>query len=127
VVAWAGGSFLSPVASARTTAKTAKPTKVVKEATRSPYGLILTTVKKFALYIEPTGTCTGSCLAIWPPLLMPAGKTVPAGATGLGTVSTGAGLQVTYNSKPLYTFSSDTKKSVSGQGVGGFVVAQVGP
>jgi hypothetical protein len=37
----------------------------------------------------------------------------------------GGRLQVTYNSKPLYTFYTDNAKSVNGQNVDGFVVAQV--
>ena len=42
------------------------------------------------LYIESSGTCTGGCLTIWPPLLMPKGKTKPAGvASGLGTTALG--------------------------------------
>jgi predicted lipoprotein with Yx(FWY)xxD motif len=125
VAGLAGGSFFASAASAQAEKKSPKPTKVVKEVTRSPYGEILTNLKKHALYIETSGTCTGSCLTIWPPLLMPKGKTVPAGATGLGTVSTGSGLQVTYNSMPLYTFYTDTAKSVNGNDDGGFVVAQV--
>ena len=127
VAASVGGTFVltTTPASARADKKGPKPTTVVKVATRSPYGQILTTDKKFALYVEPGGTCTGSCLTIWPPLLMPKGKTIPGGTTGLGTVSTASGLQVTYNSMPLYTFYTDTKKTENGENVGGFVVAQV--
>lgn len=127
VAASVGGTVVltAPSASAQAGKKGPKPTTVVKVATRSPYGQILTTDKKFALYVEPGGTCTGSCLTIWPPLLMPKGKTIPAGTTGLGTVSTAAGLQVTYHSMPLYTFYTDTKKTENGENVGGFVVAQV--
>jgi predicted lipoprotein with Yx(FWY)xxD motif len=122
-----GGLFVPAVASAHAggATKAPKATKVVKEEMRSPYGEILTNLKSHALYIQTSGTCTGSCLTIWPPLLMPKHKTMPAGASGLGTVSTSAGLQVTYNSEPLYTFYTDTKKSVSGENQGGFVVAQV--
>jgi predicted lipoprotein with Yx(FWY)xxD motif len=123
VAGFVGGSFFASAASADT--GRAKGTKVVKEVMRSPYGEILTNLKKHALYTETSGTCTGSCLQIWPPLLMPKGKTMPAGAAGLGTESTSSGLQVTYNGMLLYTFYTDTKKSVNGNGVGGFVVAQV--
>jgi hypothetical protein len=60
------------------------------------------------------------------PLLMAKGKTMPAGATGLGTVAFGAKrLQVTYNSSALYTFKGDTDTSANGNGTAGFVVAQV--
>jgi predicted lipoprotein with Yx(FWY)xxD motif len=118
-----GGLFLTSTASAQTVGKSMnpKPTKVVKEVVRGSFGEILTNKLGHTLYIQPGGTCTGGCLTVWPPLLMPKGKTVPGGvAGGLGTVSTGSGLQVTYNGMPLYTFASDTKTSTSG-----FVVAQV--
>ncbi len=114
------------VAAGTAQAKTTKPTVVVKVVARGSFGDILTTVKKKALYIDTTPPCTGSCLTIWPPLLMPKGKTTPAGVTGLGTTPFGTGqLQVTYNGMPLYLFYTDTKKTVSGQGVGGFEVVQV--
>jgi predicted lipoprotein with Yx(FWY)xxD motif len=127
VAAVVGGSFLAPAASARTHAKATKGTKVVKEVNRGTYGKILVTLKKRTLYIQPGGTCTAGCLTIWPPLLMPTGTTMPAGATGLGTVSMSEGLQVTFNGLPLYTFYTDTKKATGGEDVGSppFFVAQV--
>jgi predicted lipoprotein with Yx(FWY)xxD motif len=117
VAAVVGGSFLAPAASAQTHAK----------ATKGTYGKILVTLKKRTLYIQPGGTCTAGCLTIWPPLLMPTGTTMPAGATGLGTVSMSEGLQVTFNGLPLYTFYTDTKKATGGEDVGSppFFVAQV--
>lgn len=124
VAAFVGGAFASSAASAAAHKKhMAAPS--VKEVNRKPYGKILTTAKRLTLYIQPTGTCTGSCLVIWPPLLLPSGQTVPTGASDLGTVSMSEGLQVTYNSMPLYTFYTDSGKSVNGEGQGGFVVAQV--
>jgi predicted lipoprotein with Yx(FWY)xxD motif len=126
VAALVGGAFFSSAASARPDKKH-KAAPVVKEVMRKPYGKILTTAKKLTLYVQQTGTCTGSCLTIWPPLLLPSGETVPTGAPDLGTVSMSEGLQVTYNSMPLYTFYTDSKKSVNGEGQGGFVVAQVAP
>jgi predicted lipoprotein with Yx(FWY)xxD motif len=127
-VTMVGGLVLSSTASAQVVgkSKTPKPTKVVKEVVRGTFGEILTNKKGHTLYIQPGGSCTGGCLTIWPPLFMPKGKTVPGGvSSGLGTVSTGSGLQVTYNGMPLYTFYTDTKTSTSGENVGGFVVAQV--
>jgi predicted lipoprotein with Yx(FWY)xxD motif len=125
VAALGGGLFLDSAASAQT-GHAHKPVKIVKEVMRSPYGLILVNKKSHALYIDNAPPCTGSCLTIWPPLLMPAGKTMPAGATGLGTTPFGNGqLQVTYNSKPLFLFYTDNKKSVNGENVDDFVVAQV--
>jgi predicted lipoprotein with Yx(FWY)xxD motif len=124
VAAMVGGAFVASTASAQSQKKH-KAATIVKVAKRKPYGKILTTAKMLTLYIQQTGTCTGSCLTIWPPLLMPSGQTVPTGTTGLGTVSMSEGLQVTYHSMPLYTFYTDSKKSVNGEGQGGFVVAQV--
>ena len=125
VAALVGGSFLDSAASARAH-KSPKPTKVVKEVVRGTFGEILTNKKGHTLYIDTSPPCTGGCLTIWPPLLMPKGKTVPGGVpSGLGTVSTSSGLQVTYGGMPLYTFYTDTKTSTNGENVGGFVVAQV--
>jgi predicted lipoprotein with Yx(FWY)xxD motif len=73
-----------------------------------------------------TSTCTGSCAAIWPPLLT-TGR--PGGAKGSGVNSKLLGtsrrsngkLQVTYNRHPLYLFASDTKPGQSkGEGVNQF-------
>jgi predicted lipoprotein with Yx(FWY)xxD motif len=121
-----GGLFATTTASAQVEAKGSKPTKVVKQETRTGFGLILTTKMNKTLYVDTTPPCTGGCLTVWPPLLMPAGKTMPSGATGLGTVAFGSGrLQVTYHGMPLYTFTSDHGKQVNGNGVAGFEVAKV--
>jgi predicted lipoprotein with Yx(FWY)xxD motif len=100
---------------------------VVHEVTRGTFGKILVTATNGAtLYVQSTpGPCTGYCLGIWPPLLMPKGKTVPLGATSLGTAKIAGGLQVTYHKKRLYTYYLDTGTSVQGNGVGSFVVAKV--
>ena len=72
-------------------------------------------------------TCTGGCLAVWPPLL----STAPTAGSGVtGTLTTianpdGKGTQVVYNSWPLYYYVKDTKPGdVTGENVGGkwFVV-----
>jgi predicted lipoprotein with Yx(FWY)xxD motif len=121
-----GGLFLTSTASARVAGKS-MTSKVVKEETRTGFGLILTTPKGRALYVDTDPPCTSGCLAVWPPLLMPKGKTVPTGAADLGTVAFGKKLQVTYEGRPLYTFTSDHGKSVTGNGVNGFAVAEVAP
>jgi predicted lipoprotein with Yx(FWY)xxD motif len=125
VAAFVGGSFFAAGASAQVArGKVPKPTTVVEVVARSSFPQILVTKTKRALYTGPA--CTGACLVVWPPLLMPRGKTVPAGVAGLGTVTTTSGrLQVTYNAMPLYTFDGDNKTSVNGNGVGGFAVARV--
>lgn len=69
-------------------------------------------------------TCTGSCAAVWPPLLV---RHKPSAGTGvkkslLGTVRTAEGkLQVTYDHWPLYTYVEDTAPGQAhGQGVTAF-------
>jgi predicted lipoprotein with Yx(FWY)xxD motif len=98
---------------------------VVQVVNRSPIGNMLATTGGASLYTLPKGSCTGGCLSVWPPLLMPTGKTKPKGAECLGTVSTPSGLQVTYNKHALYTFTGDSGTSVNGNGVGGFKAAKV--
>jgi hypothetical protein len=102
---------------------------VVKERTRGHFGKILVTVHGRALYYLPHGSCTAAsgCLAVWPRLVMPSGKTMPKGAKCLGTSRIGSGhrLQVTYRKHRLYTFAEDSGTSVTGNGVAGFAVAKV--
>ncbi len=67
--------------------------------------------------------CTGSCRALWPPLLVPAGGKPHAGSgvsqSKLGTLKRpDGGTQVTYKGVPLYRFVDDEKAgNVDGQGV----------
>ena len=99
---------------------------VVQAATRSGFGKILVTVNGgHSLYEHPNGSCGPSCRSIWPPLLMPAGKTTPKGASCLATAKLGKKLQVTYHGQRLYTFTGDSGHSVNGNGVAGFMVAKV--
>jgi predicted lipoprotein with Yx(FWY)xxD motif len=97
---------------------------VVHVVTRHPFGKMLATVRGRSLYILPSGTCTGACLGIWPPLLMPRGTKFPRGTHCLATVRFGHRLQVVYRKKRLYLFSGDTGTSVNGNNVGGFKVAK---
>lgn len=100
-----------------------KSAVVVQVASRHGFGKILVTVNVgMALYENPAG-CNAGCRAIWPPLLMPKGKTMPKGTKCLGTARLGHKLQVTYNGQRLYTFTGDTGHSVNGNGLAGFVVA----
>ena len=99
---------------------------VVNEATRQGFGKILVTVSVgMSLYEHPHGGCSTSCQSVWPPLLMPAGKTKPTGAPCLKTAKLGSKLQVTYHGQRLYTFTGDSGHSVNGNGLAGFVVAKV--
>jgi predicted lipoprotein with Yx(FWY)xxD motif len=117
----------SPQATAAS-ATSATKTKVVEEANRSPIGEMLVNLNGQSLYTNASG-CTGSCLKVWPALLMPKGTTKPKGAKCLSTVPAAkAGrLQVTYDNQPLYTFVDDSGSSVNGNGVAGFEAAAVTP
>jgi predicted lipoprotein with Yx(FWY)xxD motif len=114
------------VTAAQAAPDTMKKAVVVHHATRHPFGSMLTTVRGRSLYILPSGSCSGACLSAWPPLLMPAGKTIPLGNGCLGTAKFGRHhrLQVTYRKKRLYLFSGDSGTSVNGNGVAGFKVAK---
>jgi predicted lipoprotein with Yx(FWY)xxD motif len=69
--------------------------------------------------------CTGACAAAWPPLLVPAGARVTAGAgvaqAKLGTVlRPGGKRQATYAGQPLYRFAADRRAGqAKGQALGG--------
>jgi predicted lipoprotein with Yx(FWY)xxD motif len=64
--------------------------------------------------------CTGSCTAIWVPLMAPSGGQPTASDQAvqakLGVVKTNGGSQVTWGGKPLYTFTEDTGGQVTGNG-----------
>ena len=68
--------------------------------------------------------CTGGCLTIWQPLLLPAGTTTPrgSGVTGqVAVVSQGSAKQITVSGHPLYTYTADAgARQTSGQGVQSF-------
>ena len=132
VAAFSGATAASaapahPAATAHATAS--KSAAVVKERTRAHFGKILVTLSGAALYYKPHGGCTAAsgCLAIWPRLVMPRGKTMPKGANCLGTARFGSHhrLQVTYRGHRLYTFVDDMGTTVTGNNVEGFKVAKV--
>ena len=105
----------------------AKKAVVVRVVSRRPFGRMLATPAGRSLYILPAGSCKGSCLAAWPPLLMRKGegRRVPAGTQCLGKAAFGHRVQVTYRGKRLYLFVGDSGTSVTGNGVMGFKVAKV--
>jgi predicted lipoprotein with Yx(FWY)xxD motif len=90
------------------------------------FGMILADAKGLPLYTATGDTptrsgCIGTCLKLWPPLLLPAGQAQPTpgpGVTGLATFRRPEGIQVTYHGRPLYTWIKDTSPGqVTGQGV----------
>ena len=89
----------------------------VSAGTVSGLGTVLVTNKGYALYMFPPDaasrvSCTGGCADAWPPLTVPDGDTVAAGARVrpglLGTApNPGGGRVVTYHGWPLYTYLGD--------------------
>ena len=113
----------------------AAPT-LVKVAHQSQFGQILITPKQQALYYftpEKDGKihCTGGCATVWPPLLVRNGTTVAAhipGAMGrFGViVRPDHTRQITFQGKPLYTYTGDVKPlQVLCNGVGGWYVVKI--
>jgi predicted lipoprotein with Yx(FWY)xxD motif len=118
VATQAYSSMMSPV----TVQKTAK------------FGKILANEKHLALYTwtkekDLKVHCTGACAKLWPPLLVARGEAVPKhvpGAMGtFGVVMRPDGShQVTWDRRPLYTFSKDTPTKILCNGVQGWYVVK---
>jgi predicted lipoprotein with Yx(FWY)xxD motif len=119
------GAAAAPHLAAHTTAR-------VQVASNSHFGRILTNQNGMTVYYfksDPPNlsTCFGSCTQVWQPLLV-------ARNAGFGnwhlpgkltTLTRSGGLQLSYNSWPLYTFTGDKKPGQTrGQGIaGGWFVA----
>lgn len=105
---------------------TAKPTLEVHAV--KTYGRVLATSTGRSLYVLSTEAhgklvCSGVCLKIWPPLLVPASvKHLSLGPGVLGKIGfihrSATKSQVTFNGYPLYTFTGDKKPGqTSGEGI----------
>ena len=102
-----------------------EPTVVVAD---SALGQILTAADGMTVYLftpdaQSTPTCIDACAEAWPPLTVDDASQVTAGAgvdaSLLGTIEHPTGIQVTYNSWPLYLFTGDTTPGdTNGQGQG---------
>lgn len=98
--------------------------RVASEAENATLGkTVLTNTKGRTLYslsVEKNGKfiCTGSCLSVWHPLMVPAGVK-PTGPVKLGTIARPeGGTQVTYKGRPLYRFGGDSKADeANGEGI----------
>ena len=107
----------------------------VDAATNVTFGTILTDAAGFTLYTFPSdhkgiSNCTGPCVPVWPALTVPGGTSPTAGPGLTGTLGAvqqpNTTFQVIYNGSPLYTFVGDTAPGqVIGNGIGGFLVAQM--
>ena len=121
---------VAPAASTTTTAATsAGSAMTVNVVTNAKFGRVLVdassgmTLYNFDKDANGSIACTGTCATRWPPLVLAAGRSTPAGpqgVTGLAVVARpDGGQQVTYQGKPQYRFAGDSKAGdVNGDGVG---------
>jgi predicted lipoprotein with Yx(FWY)xxD motif len=117
-------------AAAATTPTTAAPKPTVATASTS-LGTVFVDATGKTLYVfdrdtSPTSTCTGTCAATWPALVLPAGATAPVAGTGVTNLTVAARpddatkMQVVWNGRPLYNYAADTAPGdTKGDGVGG--------
>jgi predicted lipoprotein with Yx(FWY)xxD motif len=117
LLAMAGIALLVPLA------VQAASKSVVKESESAALEqTVLTTNKGKTLYslsVEKNGKfiCTGGCLSLWKPLIVPKGVK-PKGPVALSTVKRPDGrTQVTYKGRPLYSFNSDKPGEANGEGL----------
>ncbi len=111
-------------------------TAPVKKITVSPFGDVLATAKRQALYfwnVEKRDFkvhCTGECAKAWPPLIVRAASAVPRKIAGIrgtfGTVRRPDGkLQATWNRLPIYTYAHERPGQVLCDNVNGWFVVRV--
>jgi predicted lipoprotein with Yx(FWY)xxD motif len=122
------GSSGSSTASAQSPkTKTGAPATI--GVTSTSLGTILVDTHDRTLYLfqKDTGTastCTGACVASWPPLTAPTTPTSGNGAKAslIGTTKRQDGTsQLTYNGHPVYLFIGDQKPGdTNGQGISAF-------
>ena len=108
------------------------PSYQIRAAAVGGLGTVLVNGQGLTLYLfEPdkqsTPTCTTSCAASWPPVVLPAGVSAPLAGGGLvssllGIVHRSDGsLQVTYDGWPLYRWIGDTRPGIAtGEGLDNF-------
>ena len=126
----------SQAASAQASAPASAPMTIVIGSASASLGTYLTDPAGMTLYTKTgdsstSSTCTGTCAAAWPPVLVATGGSATAGTGVTGTFATltrtDGTVQVTYQGLPLYGWNGDTKPGdMTGEGVSGFVVATVG-
>jgi predicted lipoprotein with Yx(FWY)xxD motif len=144
LAACGGSSNSSDNASAATSMPTSNGADTVSTKSISGTGTVLVDSKGQALYTNNQDSgmkiaCTGSCTAIWVPLMAPSSgqptSSDQAVQAKLGMVKSNGGSQVTFGGKPLYSFVQDSPEQVTGNGVtdnfGGtsftWTVASTGP
>ena len=100
-----------------TIAAAASNTVKVSAQTMGNNGKVLVADGKTLYVLAPGKRCNAACLAIWPPLTASKGATAGSGVqkSKLGTTKDSQGVrQVTYNGKPVYWFTGDSKGTLKG-------------
>jgi predicted lipoprotein with Yx(FWY)xxD motif len=118
-----GGSSNSSDSASAAASTTAGATDTVATKSISGVGTVLVDSKGDALYTNNQDSgmnvaCTGSCTAIWVPLMAPSSgqptSSDQAVQAKLGTVTSKGGSQVTFGGMPLYSFVQDSPGQVTG-------------
>ncbi len=130
LVALAGcGGSSSSSTSTSTAATTAGGATTIEVAKNAQLGQILTDSKGDTVYVFAKDTngksaCSGSCAGVWPPVTTSGSPKAGTGvvASKLGTTNRSDGsTQVTYDGRPLYTYTADTSPgATTGNGVNSF-------
>ena len=124
-VAACGGSNNSSGSASAAANTTAGGSDTVSTKSISGVGTVLVDSQGQALYTNNQDSgmnvaCTGSCTAIWVPLMAPSsGQTTSsdqAVQAKLGMVNSKGSTQVTFGGKPLYSFVQDSPGQVTGNG-----------
>jgi predicted lipoprotein with Yx(FWY)xxD motif len=112
-----GGSDKSGPAAATETGAPGGMTVTITARTVPKVGTVLVTSQDLVLYVFAPDhhraiTCKGTCLGTWPPLMLPSGSKLAAGAgvkRGLlgSDRDPSGGRVVTYAGWPLYTYTGD--------------------
>jgi predicted lipoprotein with Yx(FWY)xxD motif len=125
LAACGGSSNSSNDASAASSMPTGSASDTVSTKSISGTGTVLVDSNGAALYTNNQDSgmkvaCTGSCAAIWVPLMAPSSgqptSSDQAVQAKLGVVKANGGSQVTWGGKPLYTFVQDSPGQVTGNG-----------
>ena len=125
LAACGGSSNSSNDASAASSMPTGSASDTVSTKSISGTGTVLVDSNGAALYTNNQDSgmkvaCTGSCAAIWVPLMAPSSgqptSSDQAVQAKLGVVKANGGSQVTWGGKPLYTFVQDSSGQVTGNG-----------
>jgi predicted lipoprotein with Yx(FWY)xxD motif len=130
IAAACGSSSTSSTSSTTkaTTSTSSSGPPAVQTASNAKLGTILVDSQGRTLYTLTNNgaavACTGACLAVWPPSLLPSGQTTVSTGPGVSNVTAiGAtgGMQVAYKGLPLYRFSGDVNAgAANGDGINSF-------